>query len=294
MTRIGLIGDNHGHWQALADASAVLCHDYGCTSAIQVGDCGFSLATVASHAGVRLALPVLAIDGNHEDHDLLHRLARSDPANDPWKGMGLSWVRRGEVRALAGICVAFIGGAVNADSQQLCWPVPRPGAPLPVRAEHATYPLEDDADRLCDNLGDRSPDLLISHSCPAGIGIGLRGYETFEWSMSTYVRDRGLDCGPSDDRGEPALRYLSAAPVSGRAPPPVVDIRALACRPRNARRGDALPHPAPVRSRDGAVAPVLVRYRAQGCDGRDGASAGIARGRRRRVLAGGDHRLVGP
>jgi hypothetical protein len=208
MTRIGLIGDNHGHWQALADASAALCHDYGCTSAIQVGDCGFSLATVASHAGVRLALPVLAIDGNHEDHDLLHRLQRSDPANDPWKAMGLSWVRRGEVRVLAGLCVAFIGGAVNADAQQLCWPVPRPGAPLPVRAEHATYPLEDDADRLCDNLGDRSPDLVISHSCPAGIGVGLRGYETFDWSMSAYVRERGLDCGPSDDRGEPALRYL--------------------------------------------------------------------------------------
>jgi hypothetical protein len=208
MTRIGLIGDNHGHWQALADASAVLRHDYGCSSAIQVGDCGFSLDTVASHLGVRLALPVLAIDGNHEDHDLLHRLHGSDPANDPWQAMGLSWVRRGEVRVLAGMCVAFIGGAVNADSQQLCWPVPGPGAPLPVRAEHATYPLEDDADRLCDNLGNRSPDLLISHSCPAGIGIGLRGYETFEWSMSAYVRDRGLDCGPSDDRGEPALRYL--------------------------------------------------------------------------------------
>jgi Calcineurin-like phosphoesterase len=70
ISRIGLIGDNHGHWDFLADACTVLRDAHGCTQVIQVGDCGFALETVDHYHGLRFSLPVYAIDGNHEDHDL--------------------------------------------------------------------------------------------------------------------------------------------------------------------------------------------------------------------------------
>jgi len=206
--RIGLIGDNHGHWAFLSWACSVLKDAYGCTSAIQVGDCGFSCERVDHHPDLHLPIPAYAIDGNHEDHALLGDLKDADPRNDPWTSTGLQWQRRGSVRSIDGFNVGFLGGALYAHTEQVSWPPVPEWEPLPMRAHHANYPLEDDVDRLLTNSKADALDLLVTHSCPSDIGIGMRASQDFRWSVQVHTRDRGIDPGPDQDSGEPALRRL--------------------------------------------------------------------------------------
>jgi hypothetical protein len=206
--RIGLLGDNHGHWNLLAAACAFLRDVHGCFTAIQVGDCGFFQDTADRYRGIRFPIPIHAVDGNHEDHELLARLRHADHREDPWAPMGLRWMRRGVVIDLGGRTVGWCGGALHVDAEQQTWPPVKPWENLPLKADHANYPLLDDVERLMVSCQGRRPDLLITHSCPEGVGIGMRQKTDFGWSMEVHVQDRGLDSGPDDDGGEPALRHL--------------------------------------------------------------------------------------
>ncbi|HAT11559.1 MAG TPA: hypothetical protein DCS97_13415 [Planctomycetes bacterium] len=54
----------------------------------------------------------------------------------------------------------------------------------------------------------RPPDLIASHSCPAGIGIGMSGSPAMAMLAAQHISGAGHDSGPADDCGEPALTRL--------------------------------------------------------------------------------------
>lgn len=216
--RIGLLGDNHGHWDYLVAACSVLRHAHDCSAVIQVGDCGLASETMERHRDVRFPFPVYVVDGNHEDHALLRSLRDADPKEDPWAHMGMQWMRRGEILNLGGRTIGWCGGALHSDAEQETWPATLPWDNLPMNTDHANYPLLGNADRLLDRLQGQQLDLLITHSCPAGIGIGMQPRPAFRWPMEVHVRSRGIDPGPEDDEGEPALRHLWSQLGTNRPP----------------------------------------------------------------------------
>jgi hypothetical protein len=52
------------------------------------------------------------------------------------------------------------------------------------------------------------PQLIVTHSCPTRIGVGVRGSPMFEPLVRVHVTNAGFDSGPQDDCGEPELTKL--------------------------------------------------------------------------------------
>jgi len=88
--------------------------------------------------------------------------------------------------------VGFLGGAMHVDRPQEV--LNRPSAAQVQQAIAA--------------FSAASPALIATHSCPAGIGVGMRGSDAFVQSMHDHVRRAGIDPGPPGDCGEPGLSTL--------------------------------------------------------------------------------------
>lgn len=189
--KVALLGDAHGDLvllaQRVAEAAAA-----GAGAAIQLGDLGFRPDLLG--AGVRwprLPIPVLAIDGNHEDHAFLAHARRSGLAA-AWAAHGLIYQPRGSVARLGGRTVGFLGGALHADRPQ---EAANPIAEADIAAAIAAFAV-------------RPPDLIATHSCPCRIGIGMRGSPAMAMLAAQHIAGAGHDAGPPDDCGEPALLRL--------------------------------------------------------------------------------------
>jgi hypothetical protein len=52
------------------------------------------------------------------------------------------------------------------------------------------------------------PDLIVTHSCPAGIGIGMRAAPDLQQGVAEHIVNAGYDPGPPDDCGELELTQL--------------------------------------------------------------------------------------
>lgn len=191
--RLALLGDAHGDLAALA-RQAARAAAAGAAAALQVGDLGFAPGLLGPGCPLpRLPIPVLALCGNHEDHAFLRR-ARADGLAARWAERGLVYQPRGSHLRLDGCPCLFLGGALHADRPQ-----EGPGGNR-IGPEDLATALAAGAIA--------PPDLVASHSCPAGIGIGLRGSEALALSASRHIAQAGHDGGPADDCGEPALAEL--------------------------------------------------------------------------------------
>lgn len=158
--RIAFAGDWHANtrWavasvEHLAGRADVVVHlgDFGYTF-----DAGF-LAPLDKALG-RAGLPLLFVDGNHEDHELLGRF--------PVRGSGLRqlgehiWhLPRGFRWTWGGVRFLACGGAHSVDRQ---WRVPG-------ESWWAGETLTDDDVARCVDGG--QADVLIAHDCPAGVVI---------------------------------------------------------------------------------------------------------------------------
>lgn len=189
--KLALIGDVHGDLARLA-ACVQAAAAAGAGSAIQLGDLGFREDLLgAGRPWPRFPIPVLAVDGNHEDHDFL-AWAHASGLAAHWARHGLVHQPRGSLLRLGGSTVLFAGGALHADRPQ------EDGNPIAAA----------DIDAALAASAVRPPDLIASHSCPAGIGIGMRGSPALAMLAAQHIRGAGYDSGPADDCGEAALTRL--------------------------------------------------------------------------------------
>ena len=194
--RILLIGDVHGQHAQLAEALRQAQTDYRIAAAIQVGDFGFYEQFMARP--VLYPVPLHVIDGNHEDHHWLHRALRSGAAKRWEKEANLIYQPRPSVAQLGATKVGFMGGALHVDRPQKHNLLSRfPNYILRRQREHAAALFNRER-----------PDLIITHSCPARIGIGLCCVPDHEQGVAEHIRAAGFDPGPGEDCGEQELSRL--------------------------------------------------------------------------------------
>lgn len=191
--RVALIGDVHDDLSLLA-ATVMRAAQAGAGAAIQLGDLGFREALLGpGRRWPRFPIPVLALCGNHEDHAFL-RWARQSGLVTAWARHGLCYQARGSLTRLAGRTVAFLGGGLHADR--------------PQEREGGNVISEADLTAALTACAVRPPDLIATHSCPAGVGVGMQGDADMALGVRQYIHAAGYDSGPSNDCGEPALRRL--------------------------------------------------------------------------------------
>ena len=190
--KVALIGDVHDDLPLLARCVTAAAAA-GAGAVIQVGDLGFSEALLGpGRSWPRFPIPVLALCGNHEDHAFLRWAQRSGLASR-WASQGLCYQPRGSLARLGGRTIAFLGGALHADRPQ-----ERDGNVISDEQVATTLSA----------CAVRTPDFIATHSCPAGIGLGMRGNPELAYSVAQYVHAAGFDSGPADDCGEVPLRHL--------------------------------------------------------------------------------------
>jgi hypothetical protein len=198
--RVLLVGDVHCRHEQLAEMLWRAQADFRIAAAIQVGDFGFykDAMTRARERQVRYPVPLHVIDGNHEDHRWL-RQALGSGAAEVWREeLNLIYQPRPSVACFGTSKVGFMGGALHVDRPQRHNLLSRfPNYILPRQREHATALLNRER-----------PELVVTHSCPARIGIGLRGSPHLERGIDRHIRRAGFDPGPPDDCGDMELSKL--------------------------------------------------------------------------------------
>lgn len=195
--RVLIVGDVHGRHERLAGLLERGRDDLGISAAIQVGDYGFDERAMRSHPA-RYPVPVYAIDGNHEDHGWLQRAL--DAGHDArWRDdLQLYYQRRPSVDYLGTSAVGFIGGALHVDRPQRH----NQTAGLP------NYILRRQAEEAGTLFNRARPALIVSHSCPSRIGIGLSGHEDLHGGVIDHIVSAGFDPGPLEDCGEAELSRI--------------------------------------------------------------------------------------
>jgi hypothetical protein len=198
--RVLIAGDLHGRHAEFAGILRRIQTDFGIAAAIQVGDFGFYREAMARmrRERMRFPVPVHAIDGNHEDHRWLRR-ALLTGAGRAWREeANLLYHPRPSVARIGATTVGFLGGALHVDRPQRHNLLSRfPNYILRRQREHAAALFNRER-----------PDLLVTHSCPSGIGIGMRSSAELDPHVAEHVVQAGFDPGPPDDCGEAELSRL--------------------------------------------------------------------------------------
>ncbi len=197
--KVLLLGDVHG---AHADMAARLTriHElHGIGAAIQAGDFGFFPSYfVGGFSGRRLPIPVYAIDGNHDDHAWLHQMVKKgEPAR--WQEQyNLHFQPRASCIRLDGVTVGFLGGALHVDRAQY---------------KHwfhniANFIMTHERAKATRLFNQEHPMMIVTHSCPADIGVGLKGNPALAAHIAVHVHGAGFDPGPNHDCGDVELSRL--------------------------------------------------------------------------------------
>jgi len=194
--RVLIIGDVHGQHRELADVLRQIQTDFGITAGIQVGDFGFYKDIMAQI--VRFPVPLHVIDGNHEDHAWLRRALLTGAANAWQKEANLIYQPRPSVARLGASKIGFMGGALHVDRPQK----------HNLLSRFPNYILRRHREQAVALFNREKPELIVTHSCPAGIGIGVRGSPDLEHAVAEHVVKAGFDPGPQDDCGEVELGQL--------------------------------------------------------------------------------------
>jgi predicted phosphodiesterase len=194
--RVLIVGDVHGQHRELAEALRQVQTDYRIEAGIQVGDFGFYENIMAEL--VRYPVPLHVIDGNHEDHRWLRRTLRRGAA-EVWKEKAnLIYQPRPSVASLGASKVGFLGGALHVDRPQK----------HNLLSRFPNYILRRHREQAVALFNREKPDLIVTHSCPSGIGIGVRGSADLEQGVAEHISGAGFDAGPQDDCGEAELAEL--------------------------------------------------------------------------------------
>jgi hypothetical protein len=107
---IAFLGDVHGFVELVHNVAG-LCAERGVTALIQVGDLGFTADAMTKIRTLEWPMPVILMDGNHEDFLVLPTMEPGlhELAPNCW------YVGRGTVVEIDGRMLAFMGGADSID-----------------------------------------------------------------------------------------------------------------------------------------------------------------------------------
>lgn len=198
--RVLIVGDTHERHAELAALLRELQTLYGIEAAIQVGDFGFTREAMGrlQEDGIRFPVPLYAIDGNHDDHPWLLQSGLVHAPGEWRKEHNLTYQPRASVARIGGATVGFLGGALHVDR------------PQNRHAAHRTanYILREERERAAALFNRERPDLLVTHTCPAGIGVGIAGQDALAQGIAEHIVGAGFDPGPADDCGEAELTAL--------------------------------------------------------------------------------------
>ena len=204
--KILIVGDIHGELHRFAALLRRAQTELGIHAAIQVGDFGFYEDTMRvwlESPDAPFSVPVHVIDGNHEDHLWLQhrRLAGADQL---WRKANLMMHGRGTIARIGGRQFGFCGGALHADR-------PQEGAEDILIGQEPLAPnwlTSAQSDQAAAVFAKHPPEVMITHSCPSGIGIGMQGNDFFSEQVTEWAEELGLGPIPSGDCGEPTLASL--------------------------------------------------------------------------------------
>lgn len=120
-----MLGDAHGDESFMEYAIAAAGRN-GCQALVQLGDFGFWEHTLGgrnyldrvSRSAKQCAVPVLFVDGNHENHDMLRELQLSGEVGSDgvcWVRDNVGWLTRGTKWWWGNTSFAAAGGAASVD-----------------------------------------------------------------------------------------------------------------------------------------------------------------------------------
>ncbi len=191
--QIGIFGDVHCNHKIFYEMLMCAVENHNITAAIQVGDFSFTKEVLKHPELYKLPVPLYVIDGNHEDFKFLKK-SLSKGEHEKWASHHLNYQQRGSTVVLDGIRVGFIGGAMNVHR--------------PQRMIAGNIISDDDLRRTLKEFSANPPDIIISHSCPTGIGVGMLGNPAHKMGIYYNIIMAGYDPGPFDDCGETQLAGL--------------------------------------------------------------------------------------
>jgi len=198
--RVLFIGDVHGRIAQVSDLLARVRSMFRIGAAIQVGDFGFFESIIQQAAIARLYFPVplYVIDGNHEDHNWLHKQINRGETERWRKEHNLSFQPRGSIITLGSSRIGFLGGALNVDQPQN----------TSTETGVTNYIQRRQREEAASSFNRETPELIVTHTCPSGIGVGICGSRVFEQGVADYVIHAGFDPGPINDCGDSELTML--------------------------------------------------------------------------------------
>jgi len=175
----------------------------------QVGDFGFYHGAIKRLMKIRKdigsEIPIHFIDGNHEDHMYLWESNKKK-----LKENNLIYHPRGTVFEFDGKQIGCMGGAFNVDRPQEVFVAEREGGF--VQRVVSSFPLKEEIDPFAERLNkmDSPLDLMVTHGCPGGIGIGVQGHPMFVAGVYDFILDAGHATKdyPLSDVGEQPLEDL--------------------------------------------------------------------------------------
>ena len=197
--KILFLGDVHGAHAEMTETIIRVRNLHGIDAVIQTGDFGFFDDLFSNgFAGGRLPVPVYAIDGNHDDHAWLYQMEkRGEVAR--WRGLyNLHFQPRASTIRLNGMTVGFLGGALHVDrAQRKHW-----------FRNIANFILTHERGSATRLFNDTRPNMIVTHSCPADIGVGIQGNPALASQIAVHIHGAGFDPGPDHDCGDIELSRL--------------------------------------------------------------------------------------
>lgn len=139
--------------------------------------------------------PVHAIQGNHDDATWLKEVNV-----DEWKDKhNIFFKEVGTIEEIDGSIIGFVGKALNVDRKQH-------GS---IDKRTTNYLLDIEVNEFLEKAKSVPRiDLLVTHSCPHSVGVGMQGSIIFTETVEKFCHNKGHSTGRIEDCGDGSLSKL--------------------------------------------------------------------------------------
>lgn len=197
-----LVGDVHADWESFIFYLKYMEKNNPIDCVIQVGDFGvfpgYLKRLQQSLFKHKINIPIYFIDGNHEDHDYIRNLSKKSNDN-----FDLHYVQRGTILEFDNRKIGFIGGAYHVDRPQEKFV-----SKYDSSNTYTNYIEEEEIYNFLNIINENKLDMMITHTCPGGIGVGIMGSTMFSKSIKMYIENKGFTSYGIYDSGDYPLTLL--------------------------------------------------------------------------------------